>query len=484
MKTVICILLTALSFGSCYETVKDRYYPRYHLAPPNGWMNDPNGFSYFQGEYHLFYQYNPFTSQSAGIAHWGHAKSVDLFHWIHLPIAIYPDKAYDRTGVFSGNVLVDNGTMYIIYTGNVNTPGGPNNMQYQALAMSTDGLHVEKYAGNPIIEAKSHQPNIRDPKFWKHEDETYYMVLGNSFNNNTQGRVLLYESKNLKNWKEVSVLAESDGSMGYMWECPDFFELDGYHVLMMSPQGVAPQGDKFKNLYQTVYVIGHFDYETLLFTPITEYREVDHGRHFYATQTTLDSRGRRLMFAWFDMWEDVLPERNDGFTGTTTLPRQLSINSDLKLIQKPVEESYKILSYRLYNGKARSRTSVQLDDNAAMVEIFADKFRDFELIFESKNKTSDVIISYYSETKHVTIYQDGFQGMRRTEWYPKGKLYWMIFLDASSIELFCGEGEVTFSNRYFPEGPITVRIGHSSYAERFTVYSINRTVNVPSMKIS
>ncbi|CAH2063789.1 unnamed protein product, partial [Iphiclides podalirius] len=123
--------------SSVTASVNDRYYPRYHLAPTHGWMNDPNGFSVFNGEYHLYYQYNPNSSLEPGIAHWGHAKSKDMFHWEHLPIAMYPDEWYDKTGVFSGSAIVEDDKIYLFYTGNVNFPGQtPDHMQHQVLAKS------------------------------------------------------------------------------------------------------------------------------------------------------------------------------------------------------------------------------------------------------------------------------------------------------------------------------------------------------------
>ncbi|CAH2091651.1 unnamed protein product [Euphydryas editha] len=135
MHTFCYILIVFTSFFKIYAEVNDRYYPRYHLAPPRGWMNDPNGFCKFKNEYHLFYQHNPDSSLAPGDISWGHAKSKDLFHWEHLPIAMRPDQDYDRSGVFSGSAIVENDTMYLFYTGHVNHPGqSPDHEEHQALA--------------------------------------------------------------------------------------------------------------------------------------------------------------------------------------------------------------------------------------------------------------------------------------------------------------------------------------------------------------
>ncbi|XP_063380131.1 sucrose-6-phosphate hydrolase-like [Cydia fagiglandana] len=472
----IILISFVYNIGAHGQEVNDRYYPRYHLAPPYGWMNDPNGFCDYNNEYHLFYQHNPNSSLTSTLVHWGHAKSPDLVSWTHLPIAMYPDQWYDAGGVFSGSALVENDTMHIFYTGNVNLEGEtPDHANRQAYATSSDGVTFTKYAGNPIIPGDDRQPNFRDPKVWKHED-TYYMVLGNSYNNDSLGRVLLYSSTDKINWTEVSVLDQSTGTLGYMWECPDFFELDGKYVLLFSPQGVAAQGDKYKNLYQTGYILGDFDYSTLKFTPTSEFKELDHGHDVYATQTVLDNQGRRIVIAWFDMWDQNYPERYDGFTGLMTLPRELKLSSDGTIIQKPVEEMSRAQGRSLIPGRGHRGSSrvYTLRDKAGEINVHADASNDLNLYIESGSVR--VSLSYDAAKGQVTLNRGGTDGVRRTEWKPSGQLKWRIFVDASSIELFCGEGEVTFSSRFFPDGPIKVRLGQQSRAEHISVQEIVRTV--------
>lgn len=474
------ILILALVFCSSQSAdVKSRYYPRYHLAPPHGWMNDPNGFSFFRGEYHLFYQYNPESSQEPGIAHWGHAKSQDMVFWEHLPIAMYPNEWYDKTGVFSGSAIVENDTMYIYYTGNLNHPGEtPDHEQHQALAVSTDGVNVTKYNENPVIVGADLQPNIRDPKVWKHGD-TYYMVLGHSINE-TYGSVYLFTSEDRINWTQASILAESDGSLGYMFESPDFFELDGKFVLLFSPQGIKPQGDDYKNLYQTGYIIGDFDYETNQFTHQSEFKELDHGHDFYATQT-IDDGGRRIMIAWMDMWEQNYPERNDGFTGLMTLPRVLTLTRDGHLLQQPIGEIKRATKNVLYSGFSSSFSPITLDDKAGEINILAPSNSVLEVFIESQSNSSNLVTISYDPHRHtVTLDRGGDDGVRRTTWKPRGFLLrWKIYVDASSIELFCGNGEVTFSSRFFPDSPVVVRAKSSRFSS-LRVVSLARTVEVPS----
>ncbi|XP_047999515.1 sucrose-6-phosphate hydrolase-like [Leguminivora glycinivorella] len=476
LKITVTLLLS-FSIISNGQDVKDRYYPRYHLAPPYGWMNDPNGFSVFNNEYHLFYQHNPNSSFTSTVVHWGHAKSPDLVHWEHLPIALYPDQWYDAGGVFSGSTLVENDTMHVFYTGNINLEGQtPSTANKQAYATSTDGVTFTKYEGNPIIPAEDRQPNIRDPKVWKHND-TYYMVLGNSYNNDTLGRVLLYSSTDKINWKEESIIDQSNGTMGYMWECPDFFELGGKFVLLFSPQGLAAEGDKYQNLYQTGYILGDFDYSTLKFTPTSEFKELDHGHDVYATQTVLDNDGRRIVVAWMDMWDRNYPESSDGFTGLMTLPRELTLSSDGIIIQKAVDGISKAKGRNLHPFKSfkhRHSRMYILRNKAGEINVHADGSKDFKLYIGSGRV--QVSISYDADKGQVTLDRGGTDGVRRTEWKPDGQLKWRIFVDASSIELFCGEGEVTFTSRFFPEGPVEVRLAQQSRAEHVSVHEIQRTV--------
>lgn len=478
--TIIFSVLSVLLLYTSVESVNPRFYPKYHLAPPSGWMNDPNGFCMFRGEYHLFYQYNPNSSQVPGIANWGHAKSSDLFNWTHLPIAMEPDEDYDTSGVFSGSALVENNIMYLFYTGNVNHEGEtPDHEQHQALAWSNDGVTITKYEGNPIIEGKNRQPNFRDPKVWKHGD-TYYMVLGNSFtvNNNTEGRALLYASKDKYHWKEVSILDQSYGYLGFMWECPDFFELNGYFVLLFSPQGIEPQGIRYNNLYQTGYLVGFFDYRSLKFTPVTEFRELDFGHDFYATQTTLNNKGETVMVAWADMWEEYYPERNDGFTGHMTIPRILTLDRQLRLIQKPVTQIQNAIGKRIRNGKILSDTAVKLEDNAGKIDVKAPGNQNFTLILESNNQPT-VIISYDCNGGLVTLDRGGEDGKRSTKWRPKDNLLWTVYVDSSSVEVFVGDGEATFTSRIFPDGAVGVRVGENCQADDLSVYAMKQTVSSP-----
>jgi beta-fructofuranosidase len=165
-----------------------RFRQRYHFMAPSGWINDPNGLVYWQGQYHLFYQHNPFKPEW-GAMHWGHAYSRDMVHWKHEPIALAPSEAYDldeKGGCFSGSAVDNQGVLTLIYTGRVNCEGEP--IETVCIAESRDGVHFEKHRANPVISQPpdTGSRNFRDPKVWRHEDY-WYLIAGTCKNGRGEG---------------------------------------------------------------------------------------------------------------------------------------------------------------------------------------------------------------------------------------------------------------------------------------------------------
>ena len=175
------------------------------------------------------------------------------------------------------------------------------------------------------------------------------MVLG-SQETDELGRALLYKSKNLINWERVSTLAKSKKmeKEGFMWECPDFFNLDGKDVLLMSPEGLEADGDLYKNLYQTGYLIGEFDKATNTLKR-GGFTEIDRGHDFYATQTMLTPDGRRVMFAWMNAWDSPIQEQYDGWAGALTIARELHVVNN-KIYQTPIDEMKSIRLNKIFEG--------------------------------------------------------------------------------------------------------------------------------------
>lgn len=449
------------------KDINQRWRPLYHVAPPVGWMNDPNGFSYHNGEYHLFYQYYPYDSVW-GPMHWGHSSSPDLVNWKTLPTALLPEEEQ----CFSGSAVSEGDNLVLMYTGHEVSAVDPFYNESQYLAYSDDGVNFHKYKGNPVLpSAPNGSPDFRDPKVWKHGDE-YYVILG-SKTDDKRGRVLLYKSKDLKSWKFLSVLGESNGDMGYMWECPDFFELDGKFVLLMSPQGMQPQGDRYKNTFQNGYILGNFSYETNEFIPEVPFQEIDFGHDYYAATTT-EANGKRYVIAWFAMWEVPHPEDVDGWAGTMTIPRELSVVNN-QILQKPVENIVKLRENIIADGKVGPKESRKLS-KAVELLIDSDLKKKVDLLLDGLEGGGSVSLRWDPEVGKVVV-DRGAGDVRQVEWSPLGSHTWRVFLDTSTLELFCGEGEVVFSSRVYPLGGWKLT-NRSPQAIQIKAYNLRRGVPV------
>ncbi|WP_223702116.1 glycoside hydrolase family 32 protein [Sutcliffiella deserti] len=432
----------------------------YHIASPAHWINDPNGFSYYKGEYHLFYQHHPYDP-TWGPMHWGHVKSRDLASWEHLPIALAPSSEYDKDGCFSGSAVEKDGKLYLMYTGNVWTGEDHESEleQVQALAISEDGIHFTKYENNPVIakapEGDIHPFHFRDPKVWQH-NRNYYCVLGSRTKEHI-GQVLLYQSHDLVEWNFMSVMAKGEGNFGYMWECPDYFELDGKGVLVMSPQGMKPEGVKFHNLHQAGYVLGSLDYKTgrLEHGP---FEMLDYGFDFYAPQTTVDDSGRRIAIAWMAMWESEMPEQKYQWAGAMTIPRELQL-VDGKIISTPVEELKKLRADEVsfenellttetsFSSVEGTSLEMEVTINSGQAEEFGIKLR--------KSEQEETVLTYNVKEKLLTLDREkSGAGPGGTRQAPvslvDNKLTLRIFVDSSSVEVFINGGEKVMTARIYP----------------------------------
>lgn len=427
----------------------------YHIMAPVRWINDPNGLIQWNGEYHVFYQHHPFDVKPGSI-HWGHMKSKDLVHWEHLPIAIAPDEEYDKSGCFSGSAVDNNGVLTLIYTGHVDENGTIT--ETQCIAESEDGIQFTKHPQNPVIahppEGASH--DFRDPKVWKHEDK-WYMVIGSQ--KNKLGNVHLYESADLLSWTDRGAIVKSDGKLGFMLECPDFFELEGKHVLVFSPQGVETEGDNYQNLYQTGTLIGQFNYETVEFK-YGKFTELDSGFDFYAAQTFQDDKGRRILFGWMNMWEADMPEQVHGWAGALTVPRELTFNEAGKLLMKPVEELKLLRGEKSAFGPKMVSATEKLDIGGDRLELIAEFTKGTAASFglnvrcsaDSEEKT---VIRFDTAEEKIIVDRNqsgtGEGGIRKAKADSSGMITLHIFIDRSSIELFVNNGETVMTSRIYPK---------------------------------
>ena len=303
---------------------------RLHLKAPDNWVNDPNGFIYYKGYYHLFYQYFPYGPRW-GTMHWGHAVSRDLVTWEHRDLALYPTMREDRNGCFSGSAVEKDGKLYLIYTGvryEVVNPEDPHTClddqfeSAQLMISSEDGFHFDNENGKKVIIPPITDPAIgdrthtRDPKVWKSGDH-WYLVLGSTVGEK-YGEVLFYRSDDLHSWTYVDK-AFKGPEYGWMWECPDYFETEGGKVLILSAMGFLKNGEKEKN--QSLCFPVEFDQDSCRMEIPDEYQFLDCGLDLYAPQTTLDAEGRRVLSAWVRM-----PKVTDeGWIGMFCTPRVVEV---------------------------------------------------------------------------------------------------------------------------------------------------------------
>lgn len=439
----------------------DDYRLGYHLSPPVGWMNDPNGLVFFRGEYHVFYQHHPYSAQW-GPMFWGHAKSRDLVHWEHLPIALAPSDSYDRDGCFSGSAVVADDTLYLIYTGHtwLGEPGDDQNIrQVQCLASSTDGITFTKHG--PVIETPP-DPQImhfRDPKVWQRGGQ-WWMALGARQGDDPQ--LLLYRSEDLHHWEYLSCALQGQREPdGYMWECPDLFELDSCDVFLYSPQGLKPSGYDNWNKFQNSYRMGLLD-DTGCFSECGKLRELDHGHDFYAAQTLLAPDGRRLLWAWMDMWDSPMPSQAQHWCGALSLPRELSRDGE-RLRMRPARELAALRTSRrmLQIGAVESRSHT-LDVRGALLEfeleldLAGSNAERFGLALRCSEDQQERTLLYFDAMARRLVLdrQNSGAGVSGVRSVPvtveQTRIALRIFLDRSSIEVFVDDGAYSLTSRIYP----------------------------------
>ncbi|PLS17441.1 glycosyl hydrolase family 32 [Bacillus sp. M6-12] len=442
--------------------------PAFHIHPQYGLMNDPNGLAYFNGEFHVFYQWYPFDAIH-GMKHWAHVKSKDLINWERLPVALVPVEDYESHGAYSGASIEVNGKLYMYYTGNIKY-GTEERSANQCLAvMNSDGTII-KYEKNPIIEGvpEGYTGHVRDPKVFE-KDGRYYMFLGAQRTDLT-GAIIVYESDDAIDWTfkgELKLELDLPESV-YMLECPDYFELNGNDVLVVSPQGLAAEGHNYQNLYNVIYVIGILDIDNLSFE-VHHYQELEKGFDFYAPQTFAGKNNERLLYAWAGMGEIEYPSDKESWAHCLSVPRELDI-VDGRLIQKPAEELKK-LRKDLKTGElvisqdcreiecSSEQYEFELDFNevgasAFGLELFASETEGLMLEFDRKKQTVSL-----NREKFQSAFGEEYGFVRSSDLEFGSSIKVHAFVDRSIAEIFINNGEVVFTARVFPkEGPKVIKL--------------------------
>ena len=302
-----------------------------HFKAPNCWIIDPNGFIWYKGYYHLFYQCFPYSTEW-GRMHWGHAVSKDLVNFEEKGIALFPSKTDDRSGCFSGSAVEYDDKMYLYYTGvnyieedpeNINHCLNDNFISAQLMITSEDGMTFDNISDKKTIIPPIEEKNIgdkkhtRDPKVWRGKD-AWYMVLGSSVNN--KGRLLFYKSNDLKKWSYLNFSEKEN--FGWMWECPDYFEVDCNGIIVFSPMGFINDGKEYDSA--AVCMLSKFDEMSGTINLPYEYSFFDYGLDLYAPQSTTDKDGNRIVIAWVRMPQAV----NDKWNGMMCIPRIIEVKNN------------------------------------------------------------------------------------------------------------------------------------------------------------
>jgi len=454
-----------LLFARAYEKaaageIPESARPKFHMTPRIGWTNDPNGFSFYNGEYHLFYQSNPYDTVWNSM-HWGHAVSKDLLHWEYLPCAMAPDAPYDSDGVFSGSAItLPDGRQLLIYTG-VLKEGGDRGKEVQTQCVAVgDGLNYQKYKNNPVLDASDlpegmSRNDFRDPKIWQEPDGSYRCVVGTRISEK-EGAIILFSSPDGFSWKYESILIQNDGRFGLMWECPDFFELDGEQVLLCSPQDMLPEGFEYHTGNGTLCLIGKLDGERKHFT-FRHHQSVDYGIDFYAPQTTLAPDGRRIMIAWMQNWDacDQNGAKERKWFGQMTLPRELSIRNG-RLYQQPIRELDQHRCNRVEYQKVTIQGDVTLEgiEGRTVDMELTIRPKDREKLYHkfclrfAENEKFRTSLSYRPHESTLKIDRKcsgsrrGYIHQRRSLIpYREGEVKLRVILDKYSVEVFINDGE-------------------------------------------
>ncbi len=441
----------------------EKYRPQFHFSPEYGWMNDPNGMVYLDGEYHLFYQYNPYGSMW-GNMHWGHAVSTDLNSWTYLPTAIAPDSL---GAIFSGSAVIDvNNTagfgknaMVAIYT-------SAGRVQSQSIAYSTDkGRTFTKYEGNPVIPNPG-IPDFRDPKvFWHNESNQWIMSLA------TKQTITFYGSANLKSWTRLSEFGDGIGSHGGVWECPDLVSLD-YNgktkwVLLVSINPGGPNGGS-----ATQYFIGDFDGKTFRADALPYPLWMDYGRDNYAGVTWSnipENDGRKIFMGWMSNWDyaNNVPTKN--FRSAMTVARELKIANNgkhLVVSNYPVSETKTlralesakkdvvvekevVLSNLLDKNKGTYEIEMTLKpQNAGIFGFILQNSKNEELEFRF-----DMTTGFFSIHRHksgLVDFEGRFAAGMNAPLVKKDAYKVRVLVDKASAEIFINEGELALTTIFFP----------------------------------
>ncbi|MBR3325857.1 MAG: glycoside hydrolase family 32 protein [Atopobiaceae bacterium] len=438
-----------------------RYAQEFHLTPPVGWLNDPNGLSQLGDTFHAYFQYSPFNAEG-GVKMWGHSTSKDLVRWTYEGTALYPDQPFDVGGVYSGSALVeDDGTMHVFYTGNVKREDSET-YDYVTSGREANTVHVtskdgQHFSHKRLVLGNDDYPeddtnHVRDPKVWRSGNK-YYMVQGARRKDDT-GEVLVFESNDLDKWTLVNRIT-SDEPFGYMWECPDYFEVTDdarrntdpiAKVLSVSPQGLRGGDWDRRNVYQSGYFVLQGD--VLGECKLKPFALWDAGFDFYAPQTFETGGGRRILIGWMGMPDEKYYSNltvEDGWQHCFTIPREITARNG-RILQMPVRELERYRHNGRFSNAALSAEGTKCFD----MEVVGIQSRGFHATIAKELELTwekDRFAMRFTKEGEKSVGAGRIQRFERLDYLNKVR----VVGDASSIEVFVNDGVLAFSTRYYPQ---------------------------------
>lgn len=436
-------------FSALQQPVECEYRPSWHISPPQGLLNDPNGFIYHDGAYHLFYQWFPYGCEHKD-KHWVHLTSQDLVEWEWQSVALTPSLWCDSHGVFSGHALSQGKELMLFYTGNTRIGQERDRQTTQCLATSSDGLNFTKHG--PVIDAlpPNVTPHIRDPKVVRHNDK-WLMLLG-AQTTELKGRLAIYQSEDLYQWAFVGLFGEEMGDFGYMWECPDLFTLNEQLFVVIGPQGIPSFSEHNTIPHHNGIVKAQWvDGDGLR---MGDFQHLDYGFDFYAPQSMQTPDGRRVMCGWMGLPDEVdQPSTDNGWVHQLTAMRELSYR-DGALYQWPILEMESLIE---------SFSEIKLDANGVDVgtksfdltvtldwgdelNLFENSVQKFVLRADEENRR---LIMDRSQTLNRA--QDTIRELP----LASERIELRILADNSSLEVFVNGGAAVMTSRVFTDKDAT-----------------------------
>lgn len=456
-----------------YETVKKSIYRQhFHIQPVTGLLNDPNGFIYHDGIWHLFYQWFPLGAIH-GLKHWYHVASRDLVHWENEGLAIRPGDDQDNKGAYSGSAFYYRGTdggrekegIYLFYTGNHRDEDWTRHPNTSAARLEiNDGSeiphNVTKLIGPIIEENTAYSEDQRDPKIYYNEKLGRYFIILGARTLDDRGCVIVYQSEDiLSGWTFAGELnIPGFENFGKMWECPTLERISGKDVLLFCPQHIE-LGGREGTTNNCGYIIGEMDWESLTFVPEGSFHVLDFGFDFYAIAcaASRDSEDAAMVIAWMGLPDSGYYSDKDEWAGCLTLPRKMLIKNR-RLITAPIDMSSirqeKYLSMKgsegeELKGRHPSHSEIELEMTGKDAEI---------RLFSDEDYNGGIVLKFTAETGELLLDRSGLSvkinpqhGSRRSHRLLSPLRSIRIFIDSSSVELFINEGEQSFTSRVFPE---------------------------------